>query len=98
MAFGAENTVTAVITDGMCQTNHAMMQTGAKKMSDHDCVAACVKAGQKYILASGDRVYQIENQFFAGLERNAGSKVKATRQVSADGKSIRLTKVAPAPQ
>ncbi len=90
IALAAEQTVTGVVTDGMCQTNHAMMQSGAKKMSNHDCFLACVKAGQKYVLASGDKVYQIENQSFAALEKNAGNTVKATGQVSADGKSIHL--------
>lgn len=93
-AFAAEQTVTGVVTDSMCKSNHAMMQKGANKLSDHDCTVACVKMmGQKYVLAAGDKVYQIENQNFAALEKNAGSTVKATGQVSADGKSIMLTKL-----
>jgi|SRR5579884_1336843 hypothetical protein len=96
LAFAADQTVTGVISDSMCNTNHAMMQTGAKKMSDHDCAVACVKAGQKYVLISGKKVYQIENQSFAGLEKNAGSGVKATGKVSADGKSFTVTKLSPA--
>ena len=93
-AFAADQTVTGVITDSMCKTNHAMMQKGANKMSDHDCTVACVKSGQKYVLTSGDKVYQIDNQSFAGLEKNAGSTVKATGQVSPDGKAITLSKIA----
>jgi len=93
-AFGAEQTLTGVITDSMCTTNHAKMQKGANKMSDHDCAVACVRMmGMKYVLAAGDKVYQIENQTFAGLEQNAGGTVKATGPVSADGKSITLTKL-----
>ncbi|HLG97857.1 MAG TPA: hypothetical protein VKX49_16205 [Bryobacteraceae bacterium] len=95
-AFAADQTVTGVITDSMCKMNHAMMQKGANKMSDHDCTIACVKSGQKYVLTSGDKVYQIENQSFAGLEKNAGTTVKATGTVSADGKAITLSKIAPA--
>lgn len=95
-ALGADQAVTGVITDSMCKMNHAMMQKGANKMTDHDCTVACVKSGQKYVLTSGDKVYQIENQNFAGLEKNAGSTVKATGQVSVDGKSITLSKIAPA--
>lgn len=83
-AFAADQTVTGVITDSMCKMNHAMMQKGANKMSDHDCTVACVKSGQKYVLTSGDNVYQIENQSFAALEKNAGSTVKATGTVSAE--------------
>ena len=95
-AFAADQTVTGVITDSMCKSNHAMMQKGANKMSEHDCTVACVKAGQKYALAAGDKIYQIENQNFAGLEKDAGRSVKATGQVSADGKSIIVTKLSPA--
>ena len=95
-AFAADQTVTGVITDSMCKTNHAMMQKGPNKMSDHDCTVACVKSmGQKYVIAAGDKVYQIENQNFADLEKDAGKSVKATGQVSADGKSITLTKLNP---
>jgi hypothetical protein len=93
-AFAADQTVNGVISDSMCATNHAKMQKGDKKMSDHDCTVACVKMmGQKYVIAAGDKVYQIENQNFAGLEKNAGGMVMATGQVSADGKSITLTKL-----
>jgi len=93
-AFAAEQTVTGVLTDSMCKSNHAMMQKGPNKMSDHDCTVACVKMmGQKYVLAVGDKVYQIENQNFTGLEKNAGMSVQAVGQVSADGKSITLTKI-----
>jgi len=96
-AFAADQTVTGVITDSMCKSNHAMMQKGPTKMSDHDCTVACVKMmGQKYALSAGDKAYQIENQNFAELEKDAGMSVKATGQISADGKSITLTKLSPA--
>lgn len=95
-AFAADQTVTGVITDSMCKTNHAMMQKGPNKMSDHDCTVACIKSmGQKYVLTAGDKVYQIENQNFAGLEKDAGMTVQATGQVSADGKLITITKLNP---
>ncbi len=95
--YAADQTVTGVITDSMCKSDHAMMQKGASKMSDHDCAVACVKMmGLKYVLASGDKIYDIANQTFAGLEKSAGGTVKATGQVSADGKSITLTKLSPA--
>ena len=42
-AFAADQTVTGVITDSMCKTNHGMMQKGPTKMSDQDCTVACVK-------------------------------------------------------
>jgi|ERR1051326_1623249 hypothetical protein len=94
--FSAEKTVTGVIGDSMCMNNHAMMQHGAKKLNAHDCTLACVKSGQKYVLSSGKKIYQIENQTFADLESNAGKKVKAIGQLSADGGTITLTKLTPA--
>ena len=96
-AFAADQTVTGLITDSMCKSNHAMMQKGPNKMSDHDCAVACVKMmGQKYVLAAGDKVYQIDNQNFAGLEKDAGMSVNATGHVSVDGKSMTVTKISPA--
>jgi hypothetical protein len=92
--FAADQTVTGVISDSMCAMNHGKMQKGDHKLSDHDCTVACVKMmGQKYVLAAGEKVYQIANQNFADLEKNAGSTVQATGQVSADGESITLTKL-----
>jgi hypothetical protein len=59
-AFAADQTVTGVITDSMCKSNHGMMPKGATKMSDHDCTVACVRMmGQKYVLASGDKKSRI---------------------------------------
>jgi hypothetical protein len=72
----ANQTVTGVLTDSMCKVNHAMMQKGANKMSDHDCTVACVKSGQKYVLTSGDKVYQIEKQNFAALRRTPAARLR----------------------
>ena len=94
-AFAADQTVTGVITDSMCKSNHAMMQKGATKMSEKECTMACVKAGQKYVLANEGKVYQIANQNFAGLAANAGAKVTVTGEPSADGTSITVAKVTP---
>jgi hypothetical protein len=95
-AFAADQTVTGVITDSMCKTNHAMMQKGPNKMNEHDCTVACVKMmGQKYVLAAGDKVYQIENQSFTGLDKDAGMSVKVTGQFSTDGKSITVARLSP---
>ena len=95
-AFAAAQTLTGVVTDSMCNMNHATIQKGANKMSAHDCTLACVKSGQKYVLATGNTVYEITNQNFAGLEKNAGRKVRLTGQVSADGKAVTLSKITPA--
>jgi len=60
-----------------------------------ECTAGCVKAGGKYVLVSGDKVYDIKNQNFAALAANAGASVQLTGDVSTDGKTITVTKVAP---
>ena len=63
-----------------------MMQKGPNKMNEHDCTVACVKMmGQKYVLAAGDKVYQIENQSFTGLDKDASMSVNVTGQLSTDG-------------
>jgi hypothetical protein len=65
-----------LISDSMCAVNHAKMQKGEHKMSDHDCTVACVNMmGQRDVLAAGDKVHQIANQDFAALKENAGSTV-----------------------
>ena len=95
-ALAADQTVTGVITDSMCKTNHAMMQKGPNKMNEHDCTVVCVKMmGQKYVLAAGDKVYRIENQSFTGLDKDAGMSVNVTGQLSTDGKSITVAKLSP---
>jgi hypothetical protein len=88
MIFAAQQAWTGKISDAMCGSDHAMMQKGATKMSDKECVTACIKSGQKYVLVSGGKVYQIDNQTVAGLQANAGGTVTVTGEASADGKSI----------
>jgi hypothetical protein len=77
----------------MCKSDHGMMQKGAMKMSDKECAMACAKSGQKYVLVSGGKVFQIENQTVAGLAANAGGIVKVTGEASADGGSIKIAKL-----
>ena len=93
VVFAAQQTWTGPISDAMCKSDHAMMQKGAMKMSEKECTMACVKAGQKYVLVSNGKVYQIANQTFAGLAANAGGSVKATGEASADGSSVTITKL-----
>ena len=45
---------------------------------------------------SGDKVYDIKNQNFAALVANAGASVQLTGDVATDGKTITVTKIAPA--
>ncbi|HVY93708.1 MAG TPA: hypothetical protein VHA14_13195 [Bryobacteraceae bacterium] len=92
-AFGAQQTVTGKISDAMCASDHSMMQRGGSKLSDKQCVQECVKSGQKYVLVSKGKVYQIQNQNSPGLAENAGGSVKVTGDASADGKSINISKI-----
>ena len=95
VVFAAQQTLTGTLTDSMCKSDHAMMNKGAMKMSEKECTMACVKAGQKYVLSSGGKVYKIANQDFAGLSANAGGAVTVTGDVAQDG-TITVAKVQPA--
>jgi hypothetical protein len=95
-ALAAEQTWSGSISDSNCGLSH---QSGAehaeKKMSDHDCTVACVKGGGKYVFVQGGKVYNIENQNFAGLQEHAGEAVSLTGTMTGD--TIKVSKiVAPA--
>jgi hypothetical protein len=105
--FSAEKTLTGKISDSMCGAEHkAMMSEHTKEgevpantnKSDqdkaHECTLACVKSGGKFVFVSGGKVYEIENQDYAGLQEHAGHAVKLTGEMSADGKTIKVTNVA----
>ena len=78
----------------MCGKSHAGM--GEMGRNPKDCTLGCVKAGSKYVFVSGDRVYEIKNQNFPALAANAGANVQLTCDVDKDGKTVLVTKVAPA--
>jgi hypothetical protein len=77
----------------MCGKSHAGMGDMGKNAKE--CTASRVKAGGKYVLVSGDKVYDIKNQNFAALAANAGANVQLAGDVSSDGKTITVTKIAP---
>src|SRR5258708_33026366 len=89
--WAAPQTLTGQISDSMGGKSHAGM--GEMGKNPKECTLGCVKSGGKYVFVSGDKFYDIKNQTFAGLSKNAGATVKATGELSADGKSITLTKV-----
>ena len=92
--WAAPQTLTGQISDSMCGKSHAGM--GAMGKNPKDCTVGCVKAGGKYVFVSGDKVYGIKNQNFAALATNAGANVQLTGDLDKDGKTITVTKVAPA--
>ncbi len=93
-AGAASMTMTGMISDSMCGASHAKMMEMHKdaKMTDKDCTLACVKAGGKFVLVSGGKVYNISNQSVAGLTKYAGQNVKVTGDVSGD--SIAVSQIA----
>lgn len=102
LVFPAEKTWTGKISDSMCGANHKAMakehqkegETVGQKNEDRNCTLACIKKGGKYVLVSQGKVYEIENQDFAGLEEHAGHSVKLIGEMGADGKTIKVSKIA----
>src|SRR6266487_3244386 len=92
--WAASQTLTGQISDSMCGKSHAGM--GEMGKNPKNCTAGCVKSGAKYVFVSGDKVYEIKNQSFAALAANAGASVQLTGDVDKDGKTVTVTKVAPA--
>ena len=90
--WAAPQTLTGQISDSMCGKGHAGM--GEMGKNPKECTMGCVKAGGKYVLVSGDKVYDIKNQNFAALAANAGANVQLTGDVATDGKTITVTKIA----
>lgn len=73
------------ISDAMCNAKHADGEHGTKKMTDAQCVEACVKGGAKYVfVGEGDKVYKIANQNFAGLKAHAGHTVTVSGSMKDD--------------
>jgi hypothetical protein len=98
-AFAKGNTWTGTISDSHCGATHnAAMQSDTSKkgkIKDRECTLACIKAGAKYVLVSQGKVYEIENQDFAGLQNFAGYAVKLTGEMNTNGKSIKVSNITP---
>jgi hypothetical protein len=84
-------TWTGAISDSMCGAKHQAGEHTGKKMTDRDCTEACIKGGAKYVFVSGDKVYTIANQDFAGLKTHAGHTVKLTGEMKGD--SVTVSKI-----
>jgi hypothetical protein len=95
LALAAEQTWTGAISDSSCGRSHkSMIEHSGKKLTDHDCTIACVKNGAKYVFVAGSKIYNIENQDFAGLEEHAGHKIQLTGEKKDD--TITVTRIAAA--
>src|SRR5262245_6607886 len=86
LALAVDQTWTGVISDSDCGRSHkSAIEHAGKKLTDHDCVVACVKDhGAKYVFVSGSKVYNISNQDQPGLEEHAGHTVKLSGNMSGD--------------
>ncbi len=92
-SLAAEKTLSGKISDSNCGRSHkSAIEHSGKKMTDHDCVLACVKGGAKYVFVSGSKIYNIQNQDYAGLEEHAGHSVRLTGDMTDD--TITVTKIA----
>ncbi len=77
------------ISDAMCNAKHADGDHGSKKMTDRQCVEACIKGGAQYVfIGDGDKVYKIANQEFAGLKAHAGHSVTVSGTMKDDTVTI----------
>jgi hypothetical protein len=85
-AFAAPQTLTGVVTDDMCGKKHTMMPG----KPDSECIRACVKAGSKYALLVGDKIYAL-NGNAKQIDQFAGKKVKVAGDVS--GTTITLASI-----
>jgi hypothetical protein len=90
----AQQTLTGEISDSICGGSHAGM--GDMGKNSKECTAACVKRGGKYVFVSTGKIYGIQNQDFGTLAANAGARVQLVGDVDKDGKTITVTRIAPA--
>ena len=89
--FAADQTWTGTISDSMCGATHKAMLEHNKNLTDRSCTEACVKGGAKYVLASGDKVYMLQNQKNPALAMYAGQAVTITGTLKGD--TIRAAKI-----
>ena len=89
-AFAAE--WTGRISDSMCGVKHPAGEHDGKKMTDADCTEKCVQGGAMYVFVTGDKVYKIANQSFAGLKTHAGQEVVLSGAMKDD--TITVNKIA----
>ena len=93
-AFAANGTWTGKISDSPCGASHAAMkaQHSEAKMTDAQCVEACVKGGGKYVFLSGGKVYTLANQDDKALALDAEKTVRITSDML--GTTITASKIA----
>jgi hypothetical protein len=90
-------TWTGILTDSMCAKSHEpniehAMERSGKRMTAKECTVGCVlRRGQKYVLVSDGKVYQIANQDHAGLAVHAADMVTLVGTLT--GETIKVSKI-----
>lgn len=87
VAAQTEQTWKGAISDSNCNGKHMSSEHDGKKMTDADCVAACIKQGASYVFVADDgKVYKLANQKSKTIASHAGQKVEVTGTI--DGETI----------
>ena len=89
VAVGATQTLTGMVTDDMCGKKHTMMPG----KTDAECVRACVRAGSKYVLLVGDKMYVLKGDA-KQIDSFAGKRVSVNGEVSGNAVSVASISVA----
>ena len=84
-------TITGVVTDTLCGTQHNM-----KGHSDADCVRMCVKASGQYALFDGQRVLKLSDQKTPA--KFAAQRVRVTGIVDEKMNTIKVSSIEAANQ
>ena len=84
-AWAAPTTVTGILTDSMCTKKHMM-----PGKTDAECVRACVESGDKYVLVSAGKIYELKGNA-KNLNTLAGQKVVVSGNRS--GTMIKVNKI-----
>ena len=89
----AEKTWIGQISDSMCGADHNAMASDGKKVDPRDCTLMCIKSGSKFVFVSGGKVFEIANQDFVDLKKNAGQNVRLDGELDSAGKIITIAKL-----
>jgi hypothetical protein len=88
---GAAETWKGTISDAMCAAKHSADKHGDRATSHRDCVEKCINGGGQYVFVSGDKVFKVANQDFAGLKAHAAHEVMLTGEMKGD--TITVSKI-----
>jgi hypothetical protein len=88
LPFAEEQTIVGQISDSACNRKHESGAENVPTPPDADCTLDCVRGGSKFVLVTGDKIYQIANQDLAALKTHAGHKVKMTGELRGDSMTV----------